>query len=174
MRIGLVCMIGIVALLATHGCGNALSQGESRAHADAGAPPRSTADDIGALCLMFARGAADDENAKMLRRLEELSVIMDKKATELGRKVEALRDWMARREAATNKASDAVVAIYGKMKPESAASQIANMEDVVAVAILDKLNAKAASAILNEMEPAVAARMAGRLSSGNVVNGSQP
>ena len=57
-------------------------------------------------------------------------------------------------------ASDDLVAIYAKMDPQAAATQIAGMEDQMAAAILGKLKASAPGAILNEMEADRASKLA--------------
>ena len=57
-------------------------------------------------------------------------------------------------------ASDDLVAIYAKMQPETAATQIAAMDDQMAAAILGKLKPGAAGAILNEMEAERASKLA--------------
>ena len=56
-------------------------------------------------------------------------------------------------------AADSVATIYAKMRPDSAALQLAAMDDPVAAAILFKLPPRASSAILNEMEVDRAARL---------------
>ena len=71
-----------------------------------------------------------------------------------------MQEWVAKRDAALKSASDNLVAIYAKMEPETAATQIAAMDDQMAAAILGKLKAGAAGAILNEMEAERASKLA--------------
>ncbi len=65
-------------------------------------------------------------------------------------------------------AAETVVTIYAKMRPDSAALQLAAMEDPVAAAILVKLPPRASSAILNEMEAGRAARLARSMAGSDV------
>ena len=71
-----------------------------------------------------------------------------------------MQEWVAKRDAMLKAASDDLVAIYAKMQPETAATQIAAMDDQMAAAILAKLKPKAAGAILNEMEAERASKLA--------------
>ncbi len=75
-----------------------------------------------------------------------------------------MQEWVAKRDAILKTASDDLVAIYAKMQPETAATQIAAMDDPMAAAILGKLKPGAAGAILNEMEAERASRLATFLS----------
>lgn len=56
-------------------------------------------------------------------------------------------------------ATESLLAIYVKMKPDVAATQLVQMNHSTAAAIVAKLPPKAASAILAEMEPQRAARL---------------
>jgi flagellar motility protein MotE (MotC chaperone) len=76
----------------------------------------------------------------------------------------SVQEWVAKRDAILKAASDNLVAIYAKMQPETAATQIAAMDDSMAAAILGKLKPGAAGAILNEMEAERASRLAAFLS----------
>jgi flagellar motility protein MotE (MotC chaperone) len=66
---------------------------------------------------------------------------------------------MAKREEFTAHATDSLVEIYSKMKPDAAAPQLMAMDEFVAAAIMSKLSTKAASLIMAEMEAAKAARL---------------
>ena len=145
---------------------SAASESRANARSNEGIVRPPDADSVGRLCLVLAHGLADAESVNLLKRLERTGEALVRKSEDVTRNVQVLREWMARREAAMSKASEAVVTIYGRMKPEAAAAQIASMDEDVAIAILDKLNAKSASAILNEMDSQIAARMAGRLARG--------
>jgi flagellar motility protein MotE (MotC chaperone) len=68
-------------------------------------------------------------------------------------------EWLRKRDEAMKLAEDNVVAIYAKMRPEAAASQLSAMDDAMAAAVLTKLTSRNAGAILNEMEPGRAARL---------------
>ena len=71
-----------------------------------------------------------------------------------------MQEWVAKRDAVLKSASDDLVAIYAKMQPETAATQIAAMDDQMAAAILGKLKPGVAGAILNEMEAERASKLA--------------
>ena len=62
------------------------------------------------------------------------------------------------REDFTAHATDSLVQIYGKMKPDAAAIQLMAMDELIAAAIMFKLSPKANSLILAEMEATKAAR----------------
>jgi flagellar motility protein MotE (MotC chaperone) len=75
-----------------------------------------------------------------------------------------VQEWVAKRDTILKAASDNLVAIYAKMQPETAAAQIAAMDDQIAAALLSKLKPSAAGAILNEMEAERASKLAAFLS----------
>ena len=75
-----------------------------------------------------------------------------------------MQEWVAKRDAMLKAASDDLVAIYARMQPEKAATQIGAMDDQMAAAILGKLKPSAAGAILNEMEAERASKLASFLS----------
>ena len=58
------------------------------------------------------------------------------------------------------KAQGQLVDIYKKMRPDAAALQISELDEMTAAAILLKLSPRTASTILNEMDPKLAARLA--------------
>ena len=94
-----------------------------------------------------------------MKRLGELDGQIKQRIVELEKSEAAAREWVSRREALLKAASDDVAAIYTKMQPEAAATQMNAMDDSLAAAILSKLKPKAASAILNEMEAPRASRL---------------
>ena len=98
------------------------------------------------------------------RRLFELDAQVKQRLTDLEKAEASVQEWVAKRDASLKVASDNLVAIYAKMQPETAATQIAAMDDQMAAAILGKLKPGAAGAILNEMEAERASRLAAFLS----------
>jgi len=110
-------------------------------------------------CSNIAATAADARFAWQAKRLAELETQLRQSMAELEAKQTEYKEWLAKRDEAQRKAADNVVAIYSRMRPEAAASQLAVMEDGIAAAILAKLNARSAGAILNEMEAGRAARL---------------
>jgi len=97
------------------------------------------------------------------KKLSELEQRLEHKLTEIQTRRQELKELLDRYDAFTNKADDTVIDIYSKMKPESAASQLANLDDESAAAILIKLRPKSSSAILNEMDTFHASLLTRRL-----------
>jgi flagellar motility protein MotE (MotC chaperone) len=131
--------------------------------------PRPTADktaDIGTsrFCANVAPSIAEARIAWETKRLNELDAQVKQRLADLEKAEASVQEWVARRDASLKVASDNLVAIYGKMQPATAATQIAAMDDQMAAAILGKLKPGAAGAILNEMEAERASRLAAFLS----------
>jgi flagellar motility protein MotE (MotC chaperone) len=99
-----------------------------------------------------------------MRRLSDLDAQVKQRLAELEKAEASVQQWVAKRDAMLKAASDDLVAIYAKMQPETAASQIGGMDDQMAAAILAKLKPNAAGAILNEMEAERASKLAAFLS----------
>jgi flagellar motility protein MotE (MotC chaperone) len=110
-----------------------------------------------------APSIAEARIAWQTRRLNELDAQVKQRIADLEKAEAAAREWIAKREELMKAASDAVVAIYAKMQPESAARQISTMDDRMAAAILGKLKPTVAGAILDEMEAERASRLAGMI-----------
>jgi flagellar motility protein MotE (MotC chaperone) len=115
-------------------------------------------------CANAGPSIAEARIAWETRRLGELDAQVKQRLVDLEKAESSVQEWMAKREAALKSASDNLVAIYAKMQPETAATQIAAMDDQMAAAILVKLKAGAAGAILNEMEAERASKLAAILS----------
>lgn len=120
------------------------------------AEPQSTSQQY---CVNIADQAADARFAWQAKTISELEKEIDKRLAELDAKRAEYQQWAKEREEALAKASDHVVGIYAKMRAESAALQLAVLDDQIAAAVLSKLNVRTASAILNEMEPGRAAQL---------------
>jgi flagellar motility protein MotE (MotC chaperone) len=116
-------------------------------------------DSVARYCASVAPIAAEARIAWETRRLNDLDAQIKQRVADLEKAEADTKDWVSKREALLNSASDDVVAIYGKMEPEAAAAQIATMDEPIAVSILHKLKVGAASAILDQMEAARAARL---------------
>jgi flagellar motility protein MotE (MotC chaperone) len=130
---------------------------------------RATADkapdiEAGRFCANAAPSIAEARIAWETRRLSELDAQVKQRLVDLEKAEASVQDWVAKRDAALKSASDNLVAIYAKMQPETAATQIAAMDDQMAAAILGKLKAAVAGAILNEMEAERASKLATILS----------
>lgn len=119
----------------------------------------TASDGVGRYCANIAPVAVEARIAWEVKRLNELDAQIQRRIAELDAKEAEARDWVGKREDMLKRASDDIVAIYSKMQPEAASSQLIAMDDSSAAAILDKLNPRAASAILNEMDAARAAKL---------------
>jgi flagellar motility protein MotE (MotC chaperone) len=155
--------IGVFTLAAAL-AGLAFAQNDAKQKPNASPPDKSVDGVVARYCANVAPAAAEARIAWQERRLGELEGQIKQRIAELEKKEAEARDWVTKREALMNSASDDVVAIYGKMEPEAAASQLASMDDATAVSILGKLNARAASAILNEMQADKASKLTGVMS----------
>jgi flagellar motility protein MotE (MotC chaperone) len=115
-------------------------------------------------CANAAPSIAEARIAWETRRLSELDAQVKQRIADLEKAEASVQEWVAKRDTILKAASDNLVTIYAKMQPETAATQIAAMDDSMAAAILGKLKPGAAGAILNEMEAERASRLAAFLS----------
>ena len=111
-------------------------------------------------CANAAPSIAEARIAWETRQLSELDAQVKQRLADLEKAEALVKEWVAKRDTSLKAASDELVAIYAKMQPETAATQIAAMDDQMAAAILGKLKPRAAGAILNEMEAERASKLA--------------
>ena len=111
-------------------------------------------------CANIAKAASDARFAWQTERLNALETRIKARVTELDAKTATLRDWIGKRDALEKKAAEKLVGIYAKMRPETAATQISELDDDMAAAVLGQLNARQASAIFNEIVPERAGKLA--------------
>jgi flagellar motility protein MotE (MotC chaperone) len=111
-------------------------------------------------CANAGPSIAEARVAWERKQLDDLDAQVKQRLADLEKAEASVQEWVAKRDAMLKSASDDLVAIYAKMQPETAATQIAAMDDQMAAAILGKLKAGAAGAILNEMEAERASRLA--------------
>src|ERR1700733_4244416 len=111
-------------------------------------------------CANAAPSIAEARIAWETRQLSELDAQVKQRLADLEKAEASVKEWVAKRDTSLKAASDDLVAIYAKMQPETAATQIAAMDDQMAAAILGKLKPGAAGAILNEMEADRASKLA--------------
>ncbi|MCP3464104.1 MULTISPECIES: MotE family protein [unclassified Bradyrhizobium] len=127
------------------------------------APPVAAAapeNDVAQFCSSVADPAVDARLAWQLKELEKAENLLRERIAEVEAKRTEYEKWMALRDEFLKKAEASVVEIYSRMKPESAATQIASMTDETAAAVLAKLSPRSSSAIFNEMDTARAAHLA--------------
>ncbi len=115
-------------------------------------------------CASVASSIAEARIAWQTKRLAELDAQVRQRIADLEKAEAAAREWIDKRDALMKTARDDVVAIYAKMDAESAAKEIAALEDRMAAAILAKLKPNTAAAILGEMDADRASRLAGLIS----------
>jgi len=111
-------------------------------------------------CAGILDGAADTRFAMQRAELVKLQHSIDDRLDQIEKKRAELEAWLKRREAFLAMVQGNLSVIYGKMKPASAAEQLAKIDEMTAAAILLKLDPRAASSILTEMDPAQAAQLA--------------
>jgi flagellar motility protein MotE (MotC chaperone) len=111
-------------------------------------------------CANVAPSIAEARIAWQTKRLGELDAQVKQRLADLEKAEASVQEWVAKREALLKAASNDLVAIYAKMRPENAAVQISAMDDQMAAAILGKLKPSAAGAILDEMEADRASKLA--------------
>jgi flagellar motility protein MotE (MotC chaperone) len=151
-------------LLAAAFAGHALAQNDAKPKPAAVAPDKSVDGGVARYCANVTPAVAEARIAWQEKRLLELDGQLKQRIADLEKKEAEAREWVSKREALLNTASDGVAAIYGKMEPEAAAAQLATMDDATAVSILSKLNARAASAVLDEMDADKAGKLTALLS----------
>lgn len=110
-------------------------------------------------CARVGEIAATSQFARQRKELEKAQKDVEARIKTLTEKAEELKKWSKVREDFMKKATESLLEIYRKMKPETAASQLIVMDHATAAAIVAKLPPKSAGAILAEMEPKRAARL---------------
>lgn len=127
--------------------------------------------DIERFCIAVSPSIDEAREIYQLRRLSDLGHEVQVAVDKLEELEYSAKEWVTKREDMINKASESLVAIYTKMPPDAAASQMTNMDEKVAAAILMKLKPKLASSILAEMSAEKAAQLS-NIISGKIENKS--
>ncbi len=164
---GALCSLGLAAAIGMAGPGIETVQAQPRKAETAKAAQAaekagevaSAASDVERFCANNAASVGAARLSWQAARLRELETEVRRRIEELEAKKAELVAWMAERDEAMRQASESVVAIYARMRPDAAAQQLAAMEDAMAAAVLAKLPSRSAGVILNEMESARAARL---------------
>jgi flagellar motility protein MotE (MotC chaperone) len=154
---------GLLTSVLAHGS-VALAQNASAARVSADAAAKAASNDISRFCTNIAPSAEALRIAWQIERLTKLDEQVRQRLADLEKAERETRDWVSKREAMIKSGADSVVAIYAKMQPDTAASQMGAMEDGVAVSILAKLNPRTAGAILEQMDAARASKLSSVLS----------
>ncbi len=132
--------------------------GKATEAAPAGAT--DTTSEVRRYCTNVAVAAGDARFAWQTQKLAEIEGRIKAHVQDLEARTVELRGWMAKREMVEKQANERLVGIYAKMRPETAATQIAGLDDDMAAAVLSQLNPGKASAIFNELVPERATKLA--------------
>ncbi len=131
----------------------------AKAQADAPAAPAPAMSEAQKYCQNIAAAAADARFAWQSKKLSDVETKIKQRLADLEARQTEVKDILDRYNDAIKRAKSGLVDIYAKMKAETAAAQIAAMDDGPAAAILSQLNAQKASAILNEIPADRAVRL---------------
>ncbi|HVX35839.1 MAG TPA: MotE family protein [Hyphomicrobium sp.] len=110
-------------------------------------------------CSNILDATSSAQIALQTRNLEKAKKEIDDRIARLAAKADVLKSWMKLREDFAAHATDSLVQIYSRMKPDSAAAQLAVMDEMTSAAIISKLSPKVSSPIMAEMDVAKAARL---------------
>jgi flagellar motility protein MotE (MotC chaperone) len=148
----------------------ALPQDQKKTDGETKKAENDASDGVQQYCANITNFAADARVAWQMKRMGELEAQLKQRIADLDAKEAEAKQWVDKRESMMKKADDGIVAIYAKMLPEAAASQMIVIEESTAAALLTRLNPRVSSAILNEMEAGKAAKltdlMAGKMADG--------
>lgn len=119
----------------------------------------ATPSEVEKFCTGIADAARDRRYALQAAELKKLQADIDERIKRLEEKRADYESWMKRREDFLKQAEDGVVKIYASMKPDEAASKLAEVGPELAAGILMKLESRKAAVILNEMNAKTAATL---------------
>lgn len=148
---------------------SAMAKGPPAARAKKGDAPSAEAAPAGEYCVNIASPAADARFAWQKKVIADMEQEIAKRMALLEEKTAELQKWVARRDEFSRKASDTVLRIYQRMRPDAAALQMAALDQETAASVLVKLEPRVASLILNDMDPGQAARLTAIISSSGKV-----
>jgi flagellar motility protein MotE (MotC chaperone) len=116
-------------------------------------------------CANVASIAGPARIARQEKQLVDVEQQVKQRVAELEAKKLELQAMLDKRDELIRKTDETLVELYSRMKPDAAASQIANFEDDIAASLLMRLKPKYASAILSEMDAMRAASVGKKLAS---------
>lgn len=116
---------------------------------------------IRSYCSNIRDLAKDARHLRQFNELKGLSEQIDAKVKQLRKRTAEYKKWYELRRKFADQATQTLVKIYSKMRPDSAAAQISAMNKMTAAALIIKLDTRIASAVLNEIEPKKAAMLSG-------------
>jgi flagellar motility protein MotE (MotC chaperone) len=128
----------------------AMAQNATASILDAPMPDASIAD-IERFCSNITDAARERRYSLQKAELEALREEIEMKLKILEDKRSELKMWVERREDYSSSASEDLVEVYSKMRPDAAAQRMEKLPGELSAALLSKLSARAAGTILNEM-----------------------
>ena len=129
--------------------------------------------DMLSYCVNISDAATEARNSILQKMMEETEVKISKKLAMLETKTGVLKEWVDRRDMFMKSASKSLVTIFETMRPDAAASQIAELKVGLAAAIILKLQPKTSSAIMTEIPPKHAAKITAMLTSAIDISDTQ-
>ena len=141
---------------------------DAKAKAPAPAAQQSVDPDASRYCASVASLIVNARVAWQTKELNEADAQLRQRIADLEKAEASARESIARRDDMMKAALNGVATIYAKMEPESAAKQIAALDDRTAVAILAKLKPGEAGAILGEMDADRADKLESLIADANV------
>ncbi|MEM7775382.1 MAG: flagellar protein [Pseudomonadota bacterium] len=115
-------------------------------------------------CLSIRNAAEEARYAFQIGELKRLQAKIDKRLVELRERAAELKEWLAKRDAFSKRATENLVTIFATMRAEAASAQLAKLNLATSAAIITKLEPRAAAAILAEMPAEDAAKLAAVIS----------
>ncbi|HVX37839.1 MAG TPA: MotE family protein [Hyphomicrobium sp.] len=157
-------VIGVAVVLAVpaFAADNAKADKERQAADSLPLPPTTPPQQMSAAeqyCSSVIDAAAAAQIAQQTSNLEKARKELAERVALLDAKTAELKSWVKKRTDFTAHATDSLIEIYSKMKPDAAASQLASMDELTAAAITSKLPPKVSSLMLAEMDAKKAARL---------------
>lgn len=134
---------------------------------------KASADEIREFCTNIADAARDQRYLLQKKELEDLQKDVDERIKTLEARRAEYEDWLKRRNDFLKSAELGLVEIYRKMKPDAAASQLAELDPQIASAIVMKLPPRQSSTILGEMPADKAAMLTRIIASASDANTSK-
>lgn len=113
--------------------------------------------DEAAYCDAIVDQARELRYSAREQELEEMQADLERGLELMERKKSEFEKWVQRREDFATRASEALIAIYVRMRPDAAAERLTIVDPMLASAILLKMPPAKSGTILNEMEAKKAA-----------------
>lgn len=129
--------------------------------------------DMLSYCLNISDAATEARNSILQKMMKETEVKITDKLAMLEAKTTTLQEWVGRRDNFMKSANNSLVSIFESMRPDAAASQIAELKIGLAAAIILKLQPKTASIIMTEIPPKHAAKITAMLTSAIDISDTQ-